>query len=276
MSAVSSPWDAPFGDPIARWAVLTPEAAAVRDAATSTTVSYAALDRLATRWQRFLETQGVARGTRVGILAPNSLAHVAAYVACGRIGAALVPLNWRLAAPELAEIVHDAALALLLVDDPASVPPAASSVRVVPLADVVLPAADAPPQVDVHLDPRDVAMVLYTSGSTGRPKGALLTHGMVLANAIATVAAWQLSHTDVAPIATPFFHTGAWHVFTTPLWWIGGSIVLFESFDAAVWLDAVAANACTVAFAVPTQLAMLRDSAAWGRPLPALQWLIVG
>jgi Acyl-CoA synthetases (AMP-forming)/AMP-acid ligases II len=98
----------------------------------------------------------------------------------------------------------------------------------------------------------------------------------ILFNAIATTTAWELSHTDIAPVATPFFHTGGWNVFATPLWHRGGTVVLFDQFDAASFLDGLAEERCTVALTVPTQLIMMLGSRAWGRPLPDLRFFISG
>ena len=74
---------------------------------------------------------------------------------------------------------------------------------------------------------------------------------------------------DIAPVSTPFFHTGGWNVFATPLWQRGGRVVLFDQFDpAGLSRRDSRPERCTVALTIPTQLVMLLESSAWGtRPV---------
>ncbi|MDQ3242186.1 MAG: AMP-binding protein, partial [Gemmatimonadota bacterium] len=120
------------------------------------------------------------------------------------------------------------------------------------------------------------ALILYTSGSTGAPKGVIIPHRQILFNAMATAAAWGLGPSDIAPVATPFFHTGGFNVFATPLWHRGGTVVLIDQFDPAAFMEALAEERCTVALTVPTQLVMMRGSARWGMELPELRYFISG
>src|SRR6185436_9982388 len=89
------------------------------------------------------------------------------------------------------------------------------------------------------VSPDAPAMLLYTSGSTGKPKGAILPHRQIFYNAVATTVGWGIGPADVAIVANPFFHTGGWHVFSTPLWHRGGTVVLFDQFVATPFLDAI-------------------------------------
>jgi fatty-acyl-CoA synthase len=203
-----------------------------------------------------------------------------------RVGAVLVPLNWRLAAPELSRVIADAAPALMVGEGrhralaEAAVAAAASDVRWVDLdADaptLFAAASDAPRVTPVAVDANAPAMLLYTSGSTGRAKGAILPHRQIHYNAVATTVGWQIGADDVAIVANPFFHTGGWHVFSTPLWHRGGTVVMFDQFEPTAFLDAIVEERVTLAFSVPTQIGMLTASRSWGRPLPTLRFLISG
>lgn len=269
----------PFPDPIREWARWTPERVALVERTRDRRLSYAELDAETDRWAGVLRDAGIGRGGRVALLAGNRLEAVALLYACGRLGATLVPLNWRLVAAELAPILANARPAVL-----------ATEAKYRALAEEACRALgsepawldlDAPPRSiatapDVALGPDDPALVLYTSGSTGRPKGAVLPHRQLFFNAIATTSAWELGPADVAPISTPFFHTGGWNVFAIPLWHRGGRVVLFERFDPEDFLAGLADEACTVALTVPTQLVMLLESGGWGRPLPTLRSFWVG
>jgi fatty-acyl-CoA synthase len=227
----------------------------------------------------------VARGDRVAALCGNRQEMVALFGATLRVGAVLVPLNWRLAAPELARVLADASPSLVVGDARfRAAAEAAERLAGVELRWLCLD-DDAPALLarmpvggaaHVRAEPDAPTMLLYTSGSTGRPKGAILPHRQLFYNAVATTTAWELGASDVAPVSTPFFHTGGWHVFTMPLLHVGGTVVLFDQFEAGDFLAGLAEERCTVAFSVPTAIAMLTEHASWGRPLPALRYLISG
>ena len=269
-------------DPIRWWARLTPDKAVIVDRVAHRRLSYAELNDDADRWAVLLAARNVGAGDRVAVLSGNRPEVVALFYGCARVGAALVPLNWRLSAVELGRVLDDAKVSLIVGEDrfamvrhelaaPApwldldSEVPAALTTAVEPTIYIeIADAVEAP------------AMILYTSGSTGQPKGAVLSHRQILFNAIATTTGWQLGADDIAPISTPFFHTGGWHVFATPLWYRGGTVVMFDGFDPATFIDELAEEGCTLAFGVPTQLVMLLESKAWGRALPKLKWIACG
>ncbi len=268
-------------DPPRHWGRLAGERWAVVDRLRDRRLDYAGLDREADRWAGVLRARGVGRGDRVALLSNARIEAAALLFACGRLGAALAPLNWRLAVAELSPIVADAAPRLVVgegafgalagsagVPDSAWLDLDADAPGALGRAE---PGGDAP-----AAEAEDPLLVLYTSGSTGRPKGALLPHRQVVANAIATTTAWELGPGDVAPMASPLFHTGAWNVLSTPLWHRGGTVVILDRFEPDGFLQALGEERCTVAFGVPTQLMMLIDRPAWGRDLPALRRLWSG
>ena len=277
-------------DPFRFWARIAPRRIALVDRTRDRRYDYAALDAAADRWAALLRSAGVGRGDQVAAISGNRMELVVLLYACMRAGAALVPLNWRLAAPELAPILADARPALLLGEeryravaesalaDAARTAPALARLHWIDIDSeapaLLARAGDAPAVSPRTAD--DAALVLYTSGSTGRPKGVVLPHRQLLHNAEATSVGWELGAGDVGPLCTPLFHTGGWNVFATPLWHRGGKVVMFEQFDAAGYLDALAEEECTVAFGVPTQLVMMRDASSWGRELPRLRFMISG
>jgi fatty-acyl-CoA synthase len=268
-------------DPFRFWRGQAPHRTALIDRSRGQRFTYAEMDAGADRWAGLLRDAGVKAGDVVAVLAGNRREVVEAFHACGRVGAALLPLNWRLSAPELAPIVADARPALVVgeerfraLGEAAMGPDGPRWIDVDHDAPALLGRASIAP--DVPRGPEDAALILYTSGSTGKPKGAVLPHRQIHWNAVATTTGWELGHADVAPVSTPFFHTGGWNVFATPLWQRGGTIVLFDGFDADAFLDGLAEERCTVAMVVPTQLVMLAERASWGRALPDLRFLISG
>ena len=273
-------------DLIAWWARVAPERVAIIDRTRGGRHTYADLNASAERWARVLLSLGVRRGDRVATLTGNRAEIVGLFFGATRIGAVLVPLNWRLSVAELARVIDDAAPALIVGEDrhrslgEAATKAAESAVQWLELdreAAPLLAASDAVGGVAwVSSEPEAPAMLLYTSGSTGKPKGAILPHRQIYYNAVATTVGWQIGSNDVAIVANPLFHTGGWHVFSTPLWHRGGTIVLFDQFDATAFLDAIAEERVTLAFGVPTQIVMMTQTASWGRELPSLRFLISG
>jgi fatty-acyl-CoA synthase len=266
-----------FADPFRHWRLTQPEKTAVIDRGTGERYSYSGMDARIDAAAGRLRALGITRGERVGVLAMNRIEQIDLFYACQRVGAALVPFNWRLTASELTGIIADARVKVCFGEE-----------RFRELADCAqldcawidfdrdVANLETVQGDDVVNEANDAALVLYTSGSTGKPKGAVLPHRQILFNGIATTTAWQLSSDDVAAITTPFFHTGGWNVFATPLWQRGGTVVLMEKFEPDTFLVAMAEAQCTVALTVPTQLVMLMQSSSWGIELPNLRSFFSG
>lgn len=264
-------------DPITRWAKTAPDRIALVDRTAGNCLTYAELSAHADRWAGLLRGMGIGSGDRVGLISGARHEVFSLFFACGRVGAALVPYNWRLAPAELAPIIAHSAPRVIVGERRygalVAEAPAASTVPWLELdSDVGTLLASEPGATRDEIVRADAAaLVLYTSGSTGAPKGVVLPHRQIFYNAMATSIAWELGASDVAPVASPLFHTGAWNVFATPLLYRGGRVVILDKFEPAEFMRALAEEKCTVALTVPTQLVMLRECEEWGRPLPALR-----
>jgi len=277
------------GDWLALRATAHPRRPAIVDVDRDVTLDYATLSARADRAAAALSSLGVQAGDRVAVLSGNRPELVELLFACGRLGAVLVPLNWRLALAELLPVAVDAAPALLLVGDD-------QDARRTPLADALdcptlsfdrphgghpawsVLAADAgapPPRPPIH--EATPWLMLYTSGSTGRPKGALLTHGSVTWNCVNTRVGWSLRPDETTLVHTPLFHTGGWNVLLLPLLHGGGTVLLGAAFDPDQTLDLVAEHAITVLFAVPTMYTdLLAAQRRQPRDLSSLRFAISG
>ncbi len=91
----------------------------------------------------------------------------------------------------------------------------------------------------------------------------MVPHRMIAWNAVNTVVSWQLREDDVSPVYTPLYHAGGLAAFLTPIFAIGGTIVLHAGFDAGEMLATIGKERCTVALGVPTIFRMLQEHPDW-------------
>jgi fatty-acyl-CoA synthase len=227
----------PYYDCIAHHAMRRPHSLAAVDLATGRHHNYRDFDDRISRLAGSLQSQyGIAPGDRIAVLAPNTTDTFEVQFACGRIGAIFVPLNWRLAKPELRAILADCTPAMLVFD-------LEFANRAQDLADgigqilslgpeyerVALEGTPLSHAVAVSLD--DISTILYTSGTTGRPKGAIITHGMNFWNTVHSMSLAGIARSTVFLGLLPLFHTGGLNVFSYPVFQVGGTVLIMRSFD---------------------------------------------
>ena len=235
---------------------LRPDAIALAAANGGTRVTYAQLADRAARLAASLATaHGVVRGDRVAVLAHNDVRTFELLVACSRLGAALAPLNIRLADDELEAVLARCAPKVLFVDEAHASRASACDVARSPLVAPIPPPTDVSQPLAGTLD--DALVILFTSGTTGKPKGAMLTQRSIAANAESTRQAWALGENDVALVDAPLFHTGGLNVLATPLFYAGGTVIVAPRFDAVASAETLVREGCTVAFGVPTMIERL-------------------
>ncbi len=259
------------GEQLARQARKTPDKIAFKFEGRS--LSFLQLDERVNRLARALAARGVERGDRVAVLMTNRLEVVESYLAGCRLGAVVVPVNFRLAAGEIAFIVDDSGSKALLVD--AGLAGMARAVRAEQTAlstclvtggaeaeagegaesyEAALAAASADPVV-VDVPESDPAFIMYTSGTTGRPKGAVLSHFNLLMNTLNLMITEGISGDDEVWLSgLPLFHIGGLNGIL-PYLILGGTSVILPSgqFDAAQVVGMLEAEAITGCYFVPTQ-----------------------
>ena len=181
------------GDLLGERARLTPGKQALVEVSSGRRFTYADLNRRAAHMAHLWTAEcGLSPGDRIGILAENRVEYVDAFFAAGKSGVVLVPLSTRLTAAELAALIDDAGLRVVLY-----------SRRWAQLKEQVegsmswvdLDTLDLDREIDFvphPCAPEDLWCLLYTSGTTGKPKGVMLPHRMVIWNGYNTVASWQL------------------------------------------------------------------------------------
>jgi fatty-acyl-CoA synthase len=243
------------------------------------------VDRLANA----LAERGLGQGDRVAYLGENHPAFLETLFAAGTLGAVFVPLNTRLAPPELAHALADSGAVVLVhaaeLAEAAARGSAGTAVarRIAvgdapgaeALDDVVAAASGEHRDVAVGLD--DPAVILYTSGTTGRPKGALLTHGNITWNCVNVLVDYDVTSDTVALMISPMFHVASLTMGVLPALLKGATVVLEARFDPARVLELIERHRVTSMSGVPTTYQMLSEHPDWeGADLASLRTLTCG
>ena len=266
---------------LGRWirdrARTTPARVAIDFCGRETT--YAELDERSDRVAAGLLAAGLVPGDRVATLTGTSPEHVVAFFACAKAGLGLVPLSWRLAAPEVAFQLDDARPAIFLVE-----------AEHAELAEEALAAAAATPRraafgeleaeggaLDAPVEDDDTLLVVYTSGTTGRPKGARLTHANCFWTNLSFDLATGVRGEDVVLQVLPQFHCGGWNVQPLLAWWKGARVVLERSFDATRCLELIEHKRVTTMMGVPAIYQFMAEEPAFAEAdLSSLRTAVVG
>jgi acyl-CoA synthetase (AMP-forming)/AMP-acid ligase II len=200
---------------------------------------------------------GVGKGDIVALLMGNRPEFLESALAVNRVGAAFLPLNVRLAEPELEYIIRHAGAVAIVTEPGFAAPVAAISGRLATRWTVVMTGddEDASPgaaRYETFLGacrgasaaPADVAegdlhRLMYSSGTTAHPKGVPITYGNFYWKTIGHVAEFGISAADRTAMAGPMYHVGAFDLPGIGTWWVGGSLVILPRFDVAELLAAV-------------------------------------
>ena len=277
-----------------RWiegrAGLSPERVAVHFEGTD--VTFAELVGRGRRLAEALDARlGVRRGDRVAHLGFNSVDYLDLLIACARLGAILLPLNWRLAPPELGYIIGHAEPKVLLAE--ADFRAAIDQVReALGSAAAIgygfegerwqdyaglLEGASADANVGAGAAPEDALLLVYTSGTTGRPKGALLSHRAIFHSAVQGIAAFDISAGDHVLNALPLFHVGGINIQMIPALHAGASMTLHRRFEPGLALRDIAERRPSLFIAVPAMIDALIHHPDWAATdLSSLKTLTTG
>jgi fatty-acyl-CoA synthase len=250
-------------DLLAKRASLSPDAVALEEAASGRVLTYAELDRRAGQAAALLTAHGVQEGDRVAILCRNRIAFFELLLGCAKLGAILVPLNWRMPAAEIDRLIAAATPRLLFygAEDEACVaalaaPPPAIGLDAGYEADI---AAAEPLPGRAEWPSAGIWYLLYTSGTTGAPKGVIYTFGMAVANLVNIGTAIGLASTDTTANFLPLFHTAGINLHTLPTLLAGGRVVILPGFDADALVALLEERRLDTFFAVPTVYQALAD-----------------
>ncbi len=227
-----------------------------------------------------LERLGLKKGMRIALLMSNSSEFLEIFFACAKNGIVMVPLNFRLAVPELLYIIRDSAPGLLIYSSEF-----AGKVGEIKSAGVAIShyyhlgeaASTGDPDFSDDVDGCDISeppampgvdlidplFIMYTSGTTGDPKGAVLTHQNILFGAIHSLLGYGIDRSYKSLVIAPLFHIGALAASVTPIIYAGGSIMISSFYNASEILKTICREKINYMFAVPVMYQMMTDVPEW-------------
>ena len=280
---------------ISQWiqthAVFTSEQHAIIDAKES--ITYAQLEQRIQDHARLLKYQlRIGRGDRVAYLGYNSSEFLCLLFACARLGALFIPMNWRLASPELDYILNDASPSAVVctndfqaqLSDLRAGHPDCRFLAQDFHADGWLDYGQMLAQARVdqrtdenpHVDLQSPLLVVYTSGTTGQPKGAVLTQNALFYNALNSVHMHDMHSKDRILTALPMFHVGGLNIQTLPALYRGATVLMHDRFEPQRVLDAIVNDEPSLVILVPAMLQAVLAIPGWQQQLGKLRSITTG
>jgi fatty-acyl-CoA synthase len=258
---------------VQRWAELQPNKTAL--IFEEQTISYKALCRRADRTSCWLQSIGIEKGDRVAVMLSNCPEFIDLFLACSRLGAIFVPINFRITAAELDYFITNCRPRLFIYgDNVAEVVNVLEMERYLPplmVACVGNSVAGGKKVFDLNLEalafdgkrafltqslgpsnPEEPQVIMYTSGTTGQPKGAVLTHRKTFFNCLNADIFFKLHDSDIMLIFLPLFHSGGLFIQAAPIFFKGATIVLHRKFDPIRVYRDIEAYHITKFLGVPT------------------------
>ena len=239
-------------------------------------ITYRQLADDADRVSALLWHRGIRKGDAVAYIGENSPDFLRVLFGAAQLGAVFVPLNTRLAAPELEYMLSDCG-ARLLIHDPEFAERLAPGIEAARVAHVIrtgdggvggpgltgLMRESSAGHADTAVVLEDPAAIIYTSGTTGKPKGAVLSHGNLTWVSMNCIVDYEVVSADVALLISPLFHVASLGMGALPVILKGGTIVLEKGFEAGRVLELIERHGITMLSGVPTTYQLLADHPDW-------------
>ena len=233
-------------------------------------LSYGDFYRKAENLASHFQDLGYVKDDILAFCLMNSDSFLIGYYACQIGGFTALPINTKLTAPELNYILAHSEAKGLIYDERLA--------TVFDLLEGKLPALQHKMVIDRefeaiidgehrHVEQReafddDTAVVFYTSGTTGRPKGVMLTNRNVAAIAEIWSESMEMDHEDRMHIVAPLFHCAASHVFSIPVIYKGGMVIIEETFSPEATIRTMEQQRATIFFGVPAMYSILLNTSS--------------
>lgn len=237
-----------------------------------TELTYDEFDRNINALAHAFVEAGIAKGDRIAYLGENHPVFLEVFFAATEIGAIFVPLNTRLAAPELHYALEDSGSRILVHAEALSDLASRAVVGIEKLRRVTADSAGSPESlaldafrskntefIDTEVTEDDPAIILYTSGTTGHPKGAVLLHRNLIWNTFNAIVDLDVTSTEKTLLIGPMFHVAALGMGAFPVMLKGGTLILETAFDPARVLHLIESLKVTMMSGVPTTFQLLSE-----------------
>jgi fatty-acyl-CoA synthase len=251
-----------IGHWVKKWASLQPQKPAILFE--HSVFSYQQLNARVNQVSHLLHEMGIRKGERVAILLHNSNAYIEVYFALAKLGAILVPLNFRLKGTELEFILKDSGSETLFLGEE-FVDVIASIKSNIPVKEAnyigvgeTIPSwiidyekaiagqSTREPQIGGAIGGEDPHIIMYTSGTTGFPKGATLSHRKTFFNVLNANIYYGLTPNDIFLVSRPLFHSGGLLVESSPMLYKGGTIIIKKRLKPVEILETIEKYKVTV------------------------------
>ena len=257
---------------VQRWSELYPQKPAL--IFEEQTINYKQLNRRFNSTACWLQSIGIEKGDRIAVMLRNEPEFIELYLACARLGAIFVPVNFRLVLHELAYILENARPRLFVFD-----PEYITMVEQLDLKNSLPPIllavtssdAAAGPIIDYNkatssyegrkpfltkslgpIDPEEPHVIMYTSGTTGQPKGAVLSHRKTFFNCLNADIFFKLNFDDIMLVVLPLFHSGGLFIQASPMLFKGGTMIIHRKFSPKKIFESINEYKVTKFLGVPT------------------------
>jgi len=257
---------------VQRWAELTPNKPAI--IFEDQTISYQTLCQRADRTSCWLQSIGIEKGDRVAVMLNNCPEFIDLFLACSRLGAIFVPINFRITSVELDYFIKNCRPRLFIHGD--SFTEVINSLKLESYLPPMMVAIVGEAQFSTRVfdfvketekfdgkrafltrslgptDPEEPQVIMYTSGTTGKPKGAVLSHRKTFFNCLNADIFFKLHFSDIMLIFLPLFHSGGLFIQAAPIFYKGATIILHRKFDPLMIYKDIEKYQVTKFLGVPT------------------------
>ncbi|MCO5141475.1 MAG: AMP-binding protein [Oligoflexia bacterium] len=262
-------------DWLKRWSLYQPNKICIRCADSLREFSYQEVFERVLGITQYLQVEyKITKGDRVACLSTNEPEYLFLFFALQRLGAILVPVNFRFSKREIDFVLKNSEAKLVIYEKEFK-----ENISHELTLDLSVLRTITPIKEESIFDakPDDAVMILYTSGTTGFPKGAIIDHQMLFWNSISTGLRLEIQSSDRSLLFHPFFHTSGWNVLTTPFLHHGASIVFLKKFDADRVLELCDSEKISILFGVPTMMDMMAASQKFTQiKFDSVRYAIVG